>query len=147
MDILYSVPAVQIFGAGSVPAMRPPPLPPPEPSPAAWLPVWRRPRGDRRPGPDTWNASCPVEALPLYCVFEKLCTDPQVEWKGPLVRESEHANTKLTCSDLNLYSEIKHRVVSSLRRRENKLKSKFDSFEVKSCKFLVVGFEQQSLFA
>ncbi|KAF3855236.1 hypothetical protein F7725_023291 [Dissostichus mawsoni] len=35
---------------------------------------------------DTWNASRPVEALPLYCVFEKLCTDPQVERNGPLLQ-------------------------------------------------------------
>lgn len=80
-DILYSVPAVQIFGAGSVSAMRPRPPTSSRGLPAAQLPVWGG-RGDRGPGPYTWNASCRIEALPLYCVFERLCTDPQVKWMG-----------------------------------------------------------------
>lgn len=96
IDTLYNVPAAQTFGAGSVPAMR---LRPPTSSralPAVWLPVWGG-RWDRRPGLYTWNASCPVEAPPLFCVFEKLCTDPQVKWKGPWYSterswETEHTN-------------------------------------------------------
>lgn len=81
IDILYSVPAVQTFGAGSVPVMRPRPPISSRALPTVRLPVWGG-RGDRGPGLYTWNASCLVEALPLFCVFEKLCTDPQVKWKG-----------------------------------------------------------------
>lgn len=93
LDILYSVPAVQISGAGSVPAMGPPP-PPQRALPAVQLPVWGG-CGDRGPGLYTWNASCPVEAPPLFCVLEKLCTDPQVKVEEPLASgETEHTNTQ-----------------------------------------------------
>lgn len=71
LDILYSVPAVQISGAVAAPppSSRAPPL-----------------GGALCVAADTWNASRLVEALPLYCVFEKRCTDPQVERNGPLVQ-------------------------------------------------------------
>lgn len=99
IDILYSVPAVQTFGAGSVPMMRPRPPISSRALPAVWLPVWGG-RGDCGPELYTWNASCPVEALPLFCVFEKLCTDPQVKWKGLWYRtqrswEMEHTQFKI----------------------------------------------------
>lgn len=84
------------------------PPPPPEPSPlfgslcgaAGW---------DRGPGLYTWNASCPGEALPLFCVFEKLCTNPLGEMEGPLVQHTallgDGAHKHKTYL-LSLYSEI-----------------------------------------
>lgn len=139
MDILYSVPAVQIFGAGSVSATRPRPPTSSRALPAVRLPVWGG-RGDRGPGPYTWNASSLLEALPLYCVFEKLCTDPQVKWKGPLIHKH---NTHL----LRLKSLHSDLILCCLQspETETKLKSKLNSFKVKSCKFLIVRFKQQSV--
>lgn len=78
-DIQYNVAVAQTCGAGSVPAgMRC--LPPP-PSPLFGS-LCGATMETARPGLYTWNTSCLVEAPPLFCVFQKLCTDPQVKWKG-----------------------------------------------------------------